>query len=261
MITHDKTRSVVIVIPARFASTRLPGKPLLDIHGKPMIQHVYERALQVPGVDAVLVATEDERIADVVASFGGCALMTSPYHQSGTDRIVEVMAQYDADIFVNLQGDEPLIRPQDVSILVNGMLLEPATQVGTLFHELPAHEALNPNIVKVVLDAQSNGMYFSRCPIPYPRDAKVAKYLKHVGVYAYRRDVLQAYGEFERPMLENAECLEQLRLLVAGIRIRAFEVAPTGPGVDTPECLRVVRKMIMMSEYITSPSNNILNKR
>lgn len=248
MITHNKTRNVVIVIPARYASTRLPGKPLVDIQGKPMVQHVYERALQVPDVDAVLVATDDARIADVVAGFGGCALMTAPYHQSGTDRIVEVMAQYDADIFVNLQGDEPLIRPQDVSVLLNGMLHEPAIQVGTLFHELPAHEAVNPNIVKLVLDAQGNGMYFSRSPIPYPRDAKVAKYLKHVGVYAYRRDVLQAYGGFERPMLENAECLEQLRLLVAGIRIRAFEVAPTGPGVDTPECLRVVREMMAIPE-------------
>lgn len=247
MITQNKTRKVVIVIPARYASTRLPGKPLVDIQGKPMIQHVYERALQVPCVDAVLVATDDTRIADAVAGFGGCALMTAPHHQSGTDRIVEVMAQYDADIFVNLQGDEPLIRSQDVSVLVNGMLHEPAIQVGTLFHELPANEAVNPNIVKVVLDDQCNGMYFSRSPIPYPRDVKTAKYLKHIGIYAYRRDVLKAYGGFARPMLENAECLEQLRLLVAGIRIRAFEVAPTGPGVDTPECLKVVRELMEIS--------------
>lgn len=248
MITQNKARKVVIVIPARYASTRLPGKPLIDIRGIPMVQHVYERALQVPDVDAVLVATDDARIADVVAGFGGRALMTAPHHQSGTDRIVEVMAQYDADIFVNLQGDEPLIRPQDVSVLVSGMLLEPGIQVATLFHEMPANEALNPNIVKVVLDGQSNAMYFSRCPIPYPRDTKAAKYFKHVGVYAYRRDVLQKYGRFERPMLENAECLEQLRLLVADIRIRAFQVDPTGPGVDTPECLRVVREMMAILE-------------
>jgi 3-deoxy-manno-octulosonate cytidylyltransferase (CMP-KDO synthetase) len=133
MITHNKTRNVVIVIPARYSSTRLPGKPLVDIQGKPMVQHVFERALQAPSVDAVLVATDDARIADVVAVFGGCALMTAPYHQSGTDRFVEVMAQYDADIFVNFQGNEPLIRPQYVSVLINGLLHEPAIQVGTLF--------------------------------------------------------------------------------------------------------------------------------
>ena len=122
--------------------------------------------MQVPRVDAVLVATDDARIADVVAGFRGCALITAPYHQSGTDRFVEVMAQYDAGILVNLQGDEPLIRPQDVCVLVNGLLHEPAIQLGILFNELPAHEAVNPNIIKVVLDAQGNGMYFSRNSIP-----------------------------------------------------------------------------------------------
>lgn len=243
----NTTRRVAIVIPARYASTRLPGKPLIDIQGKPMIQHVYERALQVPGIDTVIVATDDLRVANVVTGFGGRAIMTAPHHQSGTDRIVEVMAKHDADIFVNLQGDEPLIRPQDISVLINGMLHDPSIQVGTLYHELPAHEAPNPNVVKVVVDEQGNGMYFSRSPIPYPRDLIVAKYLKHVGIYAYRRDVLYAYSGLKKPMLENAECLEQLRLLFAGIQIRTFEVAPTGPGVDTPDCLERVRKLMSIS--------------
>jgi 3-deoxy-D-manno-octulosonate cytidylyltransferase len=241
-------RKVVIVIPARYASTRLPGKPLVDIIGKPMVQHVYERALQVPGVCAVVVATDDNRIADVVAGFGGCAVLTSPNHKSGTDRIVELLEDYDADIFVNLQGDEPLIRPADITTLINGLLVNPSVQVGTLFHILPSHEATNPNIVKVVVDADGYCLYFSRSPIPYPRDARVAAYLKHIGVYAYRRDVLQIYSSLVQPMVENAECLEQLRLLVAGIRIRAFNVEPTGPGVDTLSCLVKVRQLMAIPD-------------
>lgn len=247
MNARNIARSVVIVIPARYASTRLPGKPLVDIQGKPMIQHVYERALQVSGVDTVLVATDDVRIAEAVTIFGGRSVLTAQDHLSGTDRIVEVMTRYDADIFVNLQGDEPLIRPEDVSLLVNGMLNESSIQVGTLVHQLPACEAVNPNVVKVVLDAQDNAMYFSRSLIPFPRDEQVATYLKHVGIYAYRRDVLQAYGDLMQPMLENAESLEQLRLLVAGFRIRAFAISPTGPGVDTPDCLEKVRKLMAIS--------------
>jgi len=236
--------SAVIVIPARYGSTRLPGKPLVDIVGKPMVQHVYERALQVPGVQAVLVATDDVRVADAVSAFGGRWVMTSPDHPSGTDRLVEVMAQCPADIYVNLQGDEPLVRPGDVAQLIEGMLADPAVQVGTLCHPLPLHEAANPNTVKLVVGAKGEALYFSRNPIPFPRDADAATYLKHVGVYAYRREVLQAYGAMPQPMLENAEKLEQLRLLVAGIRIKAFHVEPTGPGVDTPECLERVRRLM-----------------
>lgn len=235
---------IVIVIPARYGSTRLPAKPLVDIVGKPMIQHVYERALEVPGVAAVLVATDDERVGQAVDGFGGRWLMTSPEHPSGTDRLVEVMATYPADIYVNLQGDEPLIRPEDVALLVSGMLADPAVQVGTLCHLLPTAESTNPNTVKVVLGSNGNALYFSRSPIPYPRDREVATYRKHVGIYAYRREVLQAYGSMPQSMLENAEKLEQLRLLAAGVRIKAFEVAPTGPGVDTPECLERVRRLM-----------------
>lgn len=236
--------SVAIVIPARYGSTRLPGKPLADIAGKPMVQHVYERACQVAGVQTVLVATDDERVLAAVQSFGGRCVMTSPDHPSGTDRLAEVMTQVAVDIYVNLQGDEPLVRPADIQRLVDGMCADPSVAVGTLCHPIDAQEALNPNMVKVVLADNHDALYFSRLPIPYPRDAQQATYLKHIGVYAYRQEVLQRYAQLPQPMMEQAEKLEQLRLLAAGLRIRAYHVEPTGPGVDTPECLEVVRALI-----------------
>ena len=235
---------LAIVIPARYGSTRLPGKPLAYILGKPMIQHVYERALQVPGATDVVVATDDIRVAEAVQAFGGRWVMTSPDHPSGTDRLAEVMTQVDADVYVNLQGDEPLVRPADIGKLAEGMFADPDVQVGTLCHPIEAAEALNPNTVKVVLASNGNALYFSRSPIPYPREADEARYLKHVGVYAYRRDVLATYAKLPQPMIEQAEKLEQLRLLAAGLCIRAFVVEPTGPGVDTPECLERVRALM-----------------
>ncbi|OBV36538.1 3-deoxy-manno-octulosonate cytidylyltransferase (CMP-KDO synthetase) [Janthinobacterium psychrotolerans] len=235
---------LAIVIPARYASTRLPGKPLADILGKPMVQHVYERALQVPGVDTVVVATDDARVAHAVRGFGGRCVMTSPDHPSGTDRLVEVMQTVEADIYINLQGDEPLVRPGDIALLAEGMRADSAVQVGTLCHAIDAKEARNPNTVKVVLAANGDALYFSRAAIPFARDEAPAQYLKHVGVYAYRRDVLAAYSALPAAMLEQAEKLEQLRLLAAGLRIRAFQVAPSGPGVDTPECLARVRALM-----------------
>ncbi|WP_284336509.1 3-deoxy-manno-octulosonate cytidylyltransferase [Comamonas sp. NoAH] len=237
-------QAVAIVIPARYASTRLPGKPLADIAGKPMVQHVYERACQVANVQVVLVATDDERVAQAVRSFGGQCVMTSPEHPSGTDRLAEVMAQVPADIYVNLQGDEPLVRPSDVQRLVDGMLSDASVAVGTLCHPIDAQEAQNPNTVKVVLADNCDALYFSRSPIPFPREEQEARYLKHVGVYAYRKDVLARYSSLPQPMMEQSEKLEQLRLLAAGFRIRAYTVEPTGPGVDTPECLERVRALM-----------------
>jgi 3-deoxy-D-manno-octulosonate 8-phosphate phosphatase (KDO 8-P phosphatase) len=246
---------LAIVIPARYGSTRLPGKPLADILGKPMVQHVYERALLAPHVHAVLVATDDERVAVAVRAFGGRCVMTSPDHSSGTDRLVEVMAQVDADLYINLQGDEPLVRPEDIATLAAGMLADPSVQVGTLCHAIPAEEATNSNTVKVVLATNGDALYFSRAPIPYSRDGgDVARYLKHVGVYAYRREVLAAYASLPQAMLEHAEKLEQLRLLAAGFRIRAFAVEPTGPGVDTPECLALVRALMAGSMPAPQPT-------
>jgi len=236
---------VVIVIPARYASKRLPGKPLLDILGKPMILHVADRARAVRSAQRVIVATDDERIANVVRGAGAEAMMTSPEHVTGTDRLVEVAGRVPGDLYINLQGDEPLIRPEDVETLITGMLADESVAVGTLCHRLSALEARDPNIVKVVLAENGNALYFSRAPIPHPRDDDdQATYLKHVGVYAFRRYVLERYGRIHQPMLEKAEKLEQLRLLYAGFRIRAFEVSPTGPGVDQPQCLERVRAMM-----------------
>lgn len=244
MTRSETPPRVAIVIPARYGSTRLPGKPLADIGGKPMVQHVYERAMQVPGVHVVVVATDDSRVADAVSAFGGRHIMTSADHPSGTDRLAEVMRGVDADIYINLQGDEPMVRPADIARLAQGMCTDAALQVGTLCHAIDAEEALNPNAVKVVLGEQGDALYFSRSPIPYPRDADAATYLKHVGVYAYRREVLASYASLAQPMIEQAEKLEQLRLLSAGFRIRVFQVEPTGPGVDTPECLERVRALM-----------------
>ena len=246
---------VAIVIPARYGSTRLPGKPLADIAGKPMVQHVYERALQVANAHVVVIATDDARVAEAVRGFGGECVMTSPDHPSGTDRLAEVMAQVEADIYINLQGDEPLVRPTDIEALATGMLADSSVNVGTLCHAIDEHEAVNPNTVKVVLAGNGNALYFSRSPIPYPRDSEVATYLKHVGVYAYRREVLAEYASLPQPMMEHAEKLEQLRLMAAGYCIRAYVVEPTGPGVDTPECLEHVRALV---SGLTPPSKPTL---
>ncbi len=230
-----------IVIPARYASSRLPGKPLADLHGKPIIQHVFERAREVPEAERVVVATDDERVRAVAAGFGAEVVMTDPEHASGTDRLVEVMADIEADLYVNLQGDEPLIRPADISLLIRGMHDDPAARVGTLCHPIDARGATNPNCVKVVRGANHEALYFSRSPIPYPRDPDAAHYLKHVGIYAFRQGVLAEYSRLPHAALEQAEGLEQLRLMHAGFRLHAFEVAPTAPGVDTPRCLERVR--------------------
>lgn len=235
---------VAIVIPARYGSTRLPGKPLADILGKPMIQHVVERALEVAAADMVVVATDDERVYSAVSSFGGRVVMTSASHGSGTDRLGEVMQHVEADIYINMQGDEPLVRPGDIDALIEAMRADSAVRVATLCHEISAEESLNPNSVKVVLDAKGDALYFSRSPMPYPRDSAHAKYLKHVGVYGYHRDVLREYASLNVPMLELSEKLEQLRLLYSGVGIRVVQVEPTGPGVDTPECLERVRAIL-----------------
>ncbi len=236
----------IIVIPARYGSTRLPGKPLADILGKPMIQHVYERALHVSLADQVLVATDNQKIVDAVRSFDGHVEMTSSEHPSGTDRLTEVMERVPGDIYINLQGDEPLFRPTDIDTLIQGMLDDQKLQVGTLCHPISAEEATYPNIVKLVLASNGNALYFSRSIIPFPREErKESIYLKHIGVYAYRQKTLADYRFLEKCMLEQTEMLEQLRLLSAGVQIRAFIIEPTGPGVDTPECLDRVRSLML----------------
>lgn len=250
---------VNIVIPARYNSSRLPGKPLLDLLGKPMIQHVYEKAAQVTGVSAVMVATDDERIFTAVENFGGKAVMTSPNHPSGTDRLVEVMSQCDGDVFINVQGDEPLVRPSDLQQLVDHMLEHPQLSAATLSHAIDAEEAKNPNTVKVVTTHHQQALYFSRSPIPFPRRQECATYQKHIGVYAYRRELLERYAQLPNSNLEGAESLEQLRILQAGYAMGVLDVPETGPGVDTPECLARVRRIL--SGEPDEPVNPLSNIR
>ncbi len=236
---------IIAVIPARYASTRLPGKPLLDICGKPMIQHVYERVSKVPLFREVLVATDDERIYHAVNAFGGKACMTSPACPSGSDRLIEVARSHSADVYLNVQGDEPLIDPRAIERLAKVMLEEPATQIATLCCPIDREEAQNPNLVKVVFAHNGNALYFSRSPIPYPRQGGAEPhYYGHLGIYAYRRELLLSFGALPPSPLEQTEKLEQLRVLQAGIAIRVLETDPSGPGVDTAEDLEAVRRIL-----------------
>ncbi|MDN5619380.1 MAG: 3-deoxy-manno-octulosonate cytidylyltransferase [Psychrobacter sp.] len=233
-------QSVAIVIPARYSSSRFPGKPLADILGKPMIQHVYEKAASIKNA-TVVVATDDDRILSVVHSFGGKGMMTRPDHASGTDRLVEVMNEIDADLYINLQGDEPLVRVEDLELLIQAMTADRSIEVGTLYHAINERQAQDPNTVKVVTSHSGRACYFSRSPIPFIRNNEIqTNYKQHVGVYAYRKSVLERYTQLPESNVESAEQLEQLRLLDSDIDIYAFEVMKTGPGVDTPEDLQKV---------------------
>lgn len=233
------------VIPARYASTRLPGKPLLDICGKPMIQHVCEAVGKATLVDDVLVATDDERIARAVSDLGGRAVMTSPDCASGTDRLVEIARHEQADIYLNVQGDEPLLRPTDVDKLVEALRRHPQAAAATPCYPVSARQALDPNLVKVVRDDAGQALYFSRAPIPFDRDGeKQVRYWGHVGMYAYRPAALAIFATHAPGELERAEKLEQLRLLQHGIGIQMVELAPCAPGVDTAEDLERVRALL-----------------
>jgi 3-deoxy-manno-octulosonate cytidylyltransferase (CMP-KDO synthetase) len=251
--------AIVAIIPARFASTRLPGKPLSDIHGKTMIQRVYERACAAGRPQRVLVATDDERIASVVRGFGGEALLTSPAHASGTDRLAEAARVIDAEIVVNVQGDEPLVDPAGIDAAVEALCAEPSLPMSTLSLPLRSvEELLSPSVVKVVSDANGDALYFSRAPIPHlrlgarddPRASAaeaVARGLarKHVGLYAYRRDALLRLASLPPSPLELAEGLEQLRALHHGLRIRVVpREGDGGVAVDTPEDLERVRALL-----------------
>lgn len=244
-----------IVIPARYASSRLPGKPLADIAGKPMVVRVAE-AVAGRGADEVLVATDDSRIADAVGMHGIDAVMTSTAHASGTDRIAEVAERRgwaDDDIVVNVQGDEPLIDPTLVAAVARALEADGSAAIATAAHPLTvAAEFLDPNVVKVVVDAAGRALYFSRAPIPWPRDAYAAgtrelpaglRPLRHIGLYAYRRGFLRRFGSLPPAPVEQWEALEQLRALWHGFAIRVVvsESSPA-PGVDTEADLRRVRE-------------------
>lgn len=237
-----------IVIPARYRSSRFPGKPLADLAGKPMIQHVYDRCSLSQKASRVIVATDDLRIFNTVKKFGGEVVMTSQEHQTGTDRVVEVAEKYSADIFINVQGDEPLIRPEEIDLLIDRMVAHPTCMVATLCHSVLEQDALNPNVVKVIRSVCGQALYFSRQPIPYNSENDPNfKYLKHVGVYGYRCQVLSEYKKLPYSHLEHAEKLEQLRLMEAGIPIDVLETDWTGQGVDTPDDLEIVKKLMLCS--------------
>ena len=232
---------VLCIIPARYASTRLPGKPLRDIAGKPMIVRVYERAVQAQRVHEVVVATDDERIRAAVEEHGGHAVMTRADHATGTDRLAEVAAQRpDCDLIINVQGDEPLIDPAVIDALVAPFEHDDALMMATAKTEITdAAEIENPNNVKVVTDRTGNALYFSRARIPYARNTG-AKVYKHIGIYAYRRDFLLTYAKMQQTELECSESLEQLRALENGYRIRVVETDAVFIGVDTEEDLAAV---------------------
>jgi 3-deoxy-manno-octulosonate cytidylyltransferase (CMP-KDO synthetase) len=236
----------VAIIPARYQSTRLPGKALADIGGHPMIELVYRRAAAARSIASVLVATDDERIARAVERFGGTVRMTSPAHASGTDRLAEVAAGLDCDVVVNVQGDEPLIEPQMIDEAVAPFASEPALQMSTLRRRIDDRaELTNPNVTKVVVDRDGYALYFSRAPIPFVRDGSpAAPGWRHVGLYAYRRPCLLRLSRLAPTALERSEALEQLRALEHGIRIKAIETAFDSIGVDTPEDLERVRRLV-----------------
>lgn len=229
--------NVVGVIPARYASTRFPGKPLAEICGRPMIYWVYKGASESKLISDVIVATDDDRIADACRAFGARVLMTSPEHSSGTDRLGEVAEKIPADYFVNIQGDEPLIRGYALDSLVEQTAAEGAP-MGTLAFRCSDFERVRePGTVKVVTDAAGYALYFSRFPIPFPRNIEAAKYYVHVGIYVYSRDTLLKLCALPRSTLEEAESLEQLRALENGIRIKVVKTDYQPVGVDTPDDL------------------------
>ena len=243
-----------VVIPARFASTRLPGKPLADIAGKPMVVRVAERALQ-SGATEVWVATDHEEVAQAVRAHGMNVCLTSPDHASGTDRIAEVAAQRgwgDEEIVVNVQGDEPLIGTELIGAVAQHLHDHPMASISTACHALHERaEMFNPNVVKVVLDRESYALYFSRGAIPYARDAFAAGAFpealpayRHIGIYAYRVSFLNTYGNLAPAAIEQFEALEQLRALWHGYKISvAITAAAPAAGVDTPEDLQRVREL------------------
>ena len=242
--------NVMCVIPARYGSTRLPGKPLLEIAGKPMIQHVVERVRQSAAPKRVIVATDDNRIVAAVEAFGGEAMLTATDHPTGTDRLAEVAAAFPAvDLVINVQGDEPLIPPQAIDALAAAFVDRPDLQMATLICELEDADAQNPAVVKVVASLDGHALYFSRSLIPYPRNpGSHCRYYKHIGVYAYRRDFLLQYAKLPPTPLEQTESLEQLRALEHGFRIRLIETAFRSIGVDTPEDLQRVREIFMTEQ-------------
>lgn len=239
------------VIPSRYASTRLEGKPLKDICGHTMVEWVYKRALKSK-LDGVVVATDDERIVDEVKSFGGNVILTRKDHINGTSRIAEVCETYrDYDVIVNIQGDEPLIEPDMINSIIDSFIEDNTIPMSTLKYKLTdMAEIENPNAVKVVTDKNDFAIYFSRSVIPYPRNLNMDNYYKHVGIYGYKRDFVMEYAKMASTPLELSESLEQLRVLENGYKIKVLETPYKIIGVDTQEELERVREYITKNRLV-----------
>lgn len=248
-------REIVCIIPSRYESSRFPGKPLADLCGKPMIQHVYERAAQAKALPYVAVATDDERIFDAVKNFGGNAVMTSPAHRSGTDRIAEAVGTLNLSsdaIVVNIQGDQPIFEPLQVDEVIAPLLDDPSLRMTTLIYKIVLEaEITHPHAVKVVLDTDNFALYFSRATIPFVRDRNLrADYYKHHGIYAYRRSFLDIFTNLPEGKLEKLEALEQLRALEYGYRIKCVCTKYDSVEVDNEHELDRVRRMLTADERI-----------
>ncbi|MFP4371219.1 MAG: 3-deoxy-manno-octulosonate cytidylyltransferase [Halanaerobium sp.] len=232
------------VIPARYASSRFPGKALAEILGEAMIVRVYQAVEKCKMIDQVYVATDDLRIKKRVEEAGGRVIMTSAQHQSGTDRIAEAAAEIEAELIVNVQGDEPLIKAESIALALKPFSREKNLKMSTLKRKISAEKAENPDLVKVITDQNDYALYFSRSPIPYYRDSdlEAQNYYQHIGLYVYRRDFLLQYARMERTELEKAESLEQLRVLENGYKIKVLETEAKLIGVDRREDIKLVEK-------------------
>jgi 3-deoxy-manno-octulosonate cytidylyltransferase (CMP-KDO synthetase) len=252
-----KPPRIVGVIPARFASQRLPAKPLLDLLGKPMVQRVYEQAKKARLLTRVIVATDDERIASVVRNFGGDVVITPPEIKSGSDRVAAVAARNDGDIFLNIQGDEPLIVPEMIDQAAEILVDDAQAVVGTLARRIDSiEELLNPGIVKVVVDKNSNALYFSRSIIPFVRDEaeklrwlEMRTFYKHIGLYVFRRDFLVGFAKMPASSLEQSEKLEQLRILENGFKIKVGFTVHDSIPIDTQD--DVERVLALLNNRLT----------
>jgi 3-deoxy-manno-octulosonate cytidylyltransferase (CMP-KDO synthetase) len=237
------------VIPARYGAQRFPGKPLAVIAGKPLVQRVYEQAVKAKRIDKIIVATEDTRILEAVEAFGGDAMLTSAECATGTDRVAEVARAYECDLVLNIQGDEPLMRPEMIDQLVEGIQTDAGCVMATLARKITAAEQLtNPNVVKVVVARNGNALYFSRSQIPYVRDGaepiRGATFFKHLGIYAFRREFLLKFVQLPASELEQVEKLEQLRALENGFAIKVLITPHDSIGVDRPEDVQLVEEIL-----------------
>jgi 3-deoxy-manno-octulosonate cytidylyltransferase (CMP-KDO synthetase) len=243
-------QKAIVVIPARYGSTRLPGKALAEIEGKPLVQHVYERARLARLASECLIATDDERIRQACEKLGSNVMMTSPLHNSGTDRMAEVAEKTKADVYINVQGDEPLVSPDAVDLLIDMMFSDASIRMGTLKRPITSYDDfVNPNMARVVCDKDDFAMYFSRAPIPFltreqfESAAPACPIFKHIGMYSFRRDFLLEFAKMPQSILEKTERLEQLRALEAGVKIKAPTTDYESISVETRADLERVRAL------------------